>query len=82
VRVAVVVIEREPHDLVPWPVLTLQRYEQQHRRCGRAGPGRGAAGQQNAGEAHVCGLFGCGVIYKSKEGALSMLKLTLSHGQP
>jgi hypothetical protein len=54
----------------PWPLLTLahgQPWWQQHRRCRRAGPGRGAAGQHDADDAGVrlgcgCGLGPCGCV--------------------
>jgi hypothetical protein len=47
--------KREPAPR-PWPVLTLahgQPLEEQHRRCRRVGPGCGAAGQHDAGDAGV-----------------------------
>jgi hypothetical protein len=48
----------------PWPVLTIehgQPFSQQHRRCRRAGPGRGAAGQHDADKAVVRLVWGCGM---------------------
>jgi hypothetical protein len=48
----------------PWPVLTLAHGQpsfQQHRRCRRAGPGCGAAGQHDADDAGV--RLGCGCGY-------------------
>jgi hypothetical protein len=81
----------------PWPVLTLahgQRFEQQHRRCRRAGPGRGAAGQHDVDDAHVrlecaCGCrcflrrLGCVVVAVVERGAPQPWPvLTRAHGQP
>jgi hypothetical protein len=53
--VSVVVTERKRAQR-RWSVLTLAHEQprwQQHRRCRRAGPGRGAAGQHDADDAHV-----------------------------
>ncbi len=47
----------------PWPVLTVahgQPFFEQHWRCRRAGPGRGAAGQHDADDAGVRLGCGCG----------------------